>query len=346
MLSNNLISRRRFLKRSAVGIGTAGIGLSQSSKLFSAVKVSGSPAFPIEKVSPREICVVSITKEGIDENTSEKFVKKMFGRLEMVSSYRPDIICLPEVFATTAKKAETVPGPIVNKFAYFAKTQKCYIICPLHTRRNDKIYNSAVLIDRKGNIVGQYDKIHLTEGECDQKITPGNAPPPVFKTDFGVIGIQICFDINWVEEWKSLKEQGAEIVFWPSAYPGGRMLSGLAWLFQYYVVGCSWRDPALIFDMSGDLISESGKYDPWAFSTLNLEKIHCEIAYHVGKVKKIRKKYGRRVHIRYYHNEDWVTIESRSPDLTINQIIEGFDLTTHWDYIKRAEKYQNRFRQR
>ena len=37
-------------------------------------------------------------------------------------------------------------------------------------------------------------------------ITPGAIVPPVFKTDFGLIGIQICFDAHWPEQWRSLKE--------------------------------------------------------------------------------------------------------------------------------------------
>jgi len=352
MLNNNPISRRRFLRKSTVGIGSFGIGMSHSSKLFTAHGISGNPSFPGEKISPREVCVLNVTKVGIDGDTSEKIVEKMLDRLEIISSYKPDIICLPEAFARTrgsvplSQRAETISGPIVNAFVSFAKQHKCYIICPHHIKRDGKIYNTAVLIDREGKIVGQYDKIHPTEGECDMGITPGKFPSPVFKTDFGVIGIQICFDVNWIDEWKNLKEQGAEIVFWPSAYPGGRMLSGLAWLFQYYVVGCSRINPALIFDLSGDLISESGRWDYWAYANLNMEKVLCEVDFNARKVKNIREKYGRKVHINFYHNEDWLTIESRSPDLTIKQIIDEFDLLTHWDYIKRAEKYQDKFRQK
>jgi hypothetical protein len=50
------------------------------------------------------------------------------------------------------------------------------------------------------------------------------------------------------------------------------------------------------------------------------------------------------VGIRYLHNEDWVILESRSPDLPIKQIVDEYGLVSHWDYIKRAEKYQKKFR--
>ena len=80
MLNNNPISRRRFLRSSAVGIGSFGIGMSHSSELFTAPGISGNPSFPGEKISPREVCVLNVTKVGIDGDTSEKIVEKMLDR--------------------------------------------------------------------------------------------------------------------------------------------------------------------------------------------------------------------------------------------------------------------------
>jgi predicted amidohydrolase len=336
MKKNDLISRRNFLAKSTLSTGIIGMGA-----LGTAEEMSEKEK-PVKNGSPREVFVLSTTNDKFDPN--EDNVKQMLERMNATSSYKPDIICLPEAFANSDKNAEDVPGPITNQFCQYAKKHQCYIICTLYTKRNSKKYNTAVLIDRNGNIIGMYNKIHPTEGECDSGVVPGNSPPPVFETDFGKIGILICFDINWHNEWKSLKEQGAEIVFWTSVFPGGRLLSSYARLFHYYVVGCSRSKPALVYDLAGDLISKSGKYEGWALASLNLEKIHCEIDFHIKKVKKIRQKYGRKVKVVYYHDEDWVTIESCSPDLTIKQIIDEFKLVNHWDYIKRAEKYQDKFR--
>ena len=304
----------------------------------------------LEKKSPREIWVASFTSNWIKANTSKEIIKQMLGKMEKVSSYNPDIICLPENFAKTksskplSEKAEEVGGAITKPFIKFAKSHKCYIICPLLTKKDNRFYNSTILIDREGNIMGQYDKIHPTEGECDTGITPGNSPPPVFETDFAKIGIQICFDINWPGEWRNLKEQGAEIVFWISAYPGGRKLSGYAWSYQYYVVGCPRIDPSLIFDISGDLIANSGRAEHYAIAPINLEKVFCEVDFNSTKIPAIMEKYGRKVIIKRYYNEDWLTVESHSPDLTINQIIQEFDLLPFKDYIVRADKYQKKFR--
>jgi beta-ureidopropionase len=339
MSGKNKFSRRDFLVRSASGAGYLAVG--DASSVLLQRNGSGSPLN--EAVSPRNVRVMSISRSGLE---SEKdIVERMIDRIKIMSLYKPDIICLPEVFnGVPAKDGEQVPGPVTMRMASVAREYGSYIICPIHTRKNGRAYNSAILIDRKGNVTGQYDKIHPVSVECVNGVTPGSSPPPVFKTDFGIIGMQICFDCNWTEEWKSLKEQGAEIVFWPSAFPGGRMLPSLAWMFKYYVVGCSRRDPSTIYDITGDLISSSGQYEHWAFADLNLEKVFLETVDYSRKLTEIKKKYGSRLLIRYFHDEDWITIESRHPDLRIKSILDEYKLIPHWDYIKMEEKEQNRYR--
>jgi predicted amidohydrolase len=340
MSKNNEISRRNFLRRSGAGAGLLGLG-AYSEELSGYGQVNASKQSR-EKRLPGEVRVMSLSKSGLPE---KDILGGMIERIRIMSANRPDIICLPEIFTgSTAKNAETVPGPTTEKLAAVSREMGAYIICPVHTLVDGKAYNSAVLIDRKGTIMGQYNKIYPVSVECIKGVIPGISKPPVFRTDFGTIGIQICFDINWIENWKSLKEQGAEIVFWPSAYPAGRMLPSYAWIFKYYIVGASWRDPATIYDITGDLIAMSGQWEHWAFATLNLEKVFLEIADYSGKLNEIKGRYGSSVLIRYYHDEDWVTIESRSPGLKIRDVLDEYKLIPHWDYIKIEEKEIDKYR--
>jgi beta-ureidopropionase len=338
MYMSNLISRRNFIAKSAAGASALSLGVADSS-----AGTGSTPDLDVN-TSPREVLVQSVSNMDYQDDNYEDNVKAILEVLERTSSYKPDIICLPENCANHQGNAQAVPGPITNAFADYAKKNNCYVICSLASLRDNKKYNTSVLIDRKGAIIGIYDKIHPTEGECNNGIIPGDLKPPVFKTDFGTIGIQICFDINWPDVWKSLREQGAEIVFWPATYPNPTLLSSYASLFGYYVVGNSRIDPCYIYDGTGDLISMSGRYEGWAFARLNLEKLFCEIDFHTEKIKEMRKKYGRKVKVVYYHDNDWVTIESKSPDLSLQQLKDEFGLTNRWDYIKRAEKYADKFR--
>src|ERR1051325_10751231 len=155
-------------------------------------------------------------------------------RLNEAASFRPDIALLPDLFSRG--DAETVPGPITGRLSSWARENSSYVIFGMKTRIGKHIYNSAILLDRQGRVAGQYNKIHPTEGELQEGTHPGGPDPPVFETDFGLIGIQICFDVNWWDYWRSLRQKGAKIVFYPSAFPAARQLPALAVMNHCYVV--------------------------------------------------------------------------------------------------------------
>ena len=283
----------------------------------------------------RAVQVATISQDYLRDLPRDEMVSETFDRLEAASTCRPDIVCLPELF--TDADPESVPGPTTERLAQWAKAKSAYVICPIATKAERGKYNSAVLIDRGGAIAGQYHKTHPTEGELEKGTVPG-AAAPVFKTDFGTIGIQICFDVNWHEVWVSLKQQGAEIVFWPSAYPAHRHLSALAWINEFHIVSSTMTRGSRIYDISGDTIAESGMFQPWAQATLYLGKRLFEIDYHMDKVRQIERKYARRVLIQFYHLEDWFTLTSVDPDLSTEDIIAEFDLLPLHPYHARCER--------
>ena len=78
-------------------------------------------------------------------------------------------------------------------------------------KRGGKAYNTNVIVDRNGNVVGKQDKIYLAEGEEKLGITPGEKPL-VFNTEFGKIGMITGLDIvNSVQNEQA--DMGAEIIF-------------------------------------------------------------------------------------------------------------------------------------
>ena len=286
--------------------------------------------------------VVTISQDGL-EFAANDLLEPTMARLNRAASFHPDIACLPEVFSNRAP--EQVPGVVTERLAAWAREHSSYVIFGLKTKQGDLVYNSAILLDRKGQVVGQYNKAHPTEGELKERITPGeDAGPPVFTTDFGVIGIQICFDVNWREGWRHLKEQGAQIVFWPSAYPAGRQLPALALTNQFYVVSAVEGGAAHIFDITGEPLATTGKYQDWAGAALPLGKRLFEVDYNAPKAQEIQQKYGSRVEVTWYHDSDWVTVASLDPNLRVEDLIKEFGLTPLDDYIARSTKEQNQAR--
>jgi hypothetical protein len=182
--------------------------------------------------------------------------------------------------------------------------------------------------------------MHPTTGEMERGVIAGPLDPPVFKTDFGTIGAQICFDIEWTESWQKLRQAGAEIVFWPSAYPGGSMVNAKAWQNKYCVVSSTNKDTTKICDVSGEDVAKTSRWNHWVCSPVNLEKAFLHTWPYVRRFGDIQAKYGRKVRIRTFAEEEWSIIESRSPDVQIADVMQEFDLKTHEEHISRADAAQ------
>jgi hypothetical protein len=255
--------------------------------------------------------------------------------MEEVVPFQPDIVCLAEVapFMKVSPRppieevAEQGIGPITRRFAEFARKNHCYVILPLYTKENGRYYNAAVLLDRQGQYVGEYRKTYPTAGEMKKGITPGPTDPPVFETDFGVIGMQICFDLQFYDGFKRLGEKGAEIVFWPSAYCGGRALNTVASMNRIHVVSSTRFNPGKICDIDGsDIATTDHMSRSWLCEPINLEKRMIYRFPPIRKFDDINKKYGRKIKIKILEEEEWAVVESRSPEVKVDDVLKEFDI--------------------
>jgi predicted amidohydrolase len=151
--------------------------------------------------------------------------------------------------------AEPIDGPTFQALADCARQYSMYVVAGLPIVVGTVYRIVAVLIDRRGELVGMYAKMHPTDGEIDCGIVPGNEVG-VFNTDFGRVGLAICFDVNWPEMWAQMAEQGADVVCWLSAYPGGFPLQAYAWTHKYPIVTSVWPYEARVIDMGVAILSE------------------------------------------------------------------------------------------
>jgi predicted amidohydrolase len=347
------VSRRKFLKQSSLGVGLGVTGTSISSAAMNADRGR-------EKL-PREVCVASVDLRGLwPDKTTESRLKRIFRRMESVAGLQPDIICLPELFNTIwvdEKKPlaeiaedEQVPGPVTSKIAKFARKHNCYVVCPVATKKDGNFYNSSMLVNRKGEVVGVYHKIHPTKTEVlpdtafkGGGMTPGALEQPVIETDFGKVGMQICYDANWQNSWYSLRDKGAEIVFFSSAFPGGKMLNFYAWSGHYYIVSSTGQD-ARVVDISGNDIDSSSTFVRYAWAYINLEKVAVATWPTNGKLPDMFSTYGKRLDIKVWDNTGVITIESRDPMLKVMDVLEEFEIPTLEAHLKNTKEYQDRYR--
>ncbi|MCE5270969.1 carbon-nitrogen hydrolase family protein [bacterium] len=170
----------------------------------------------------------------------------------------------------TLQKAESVPGPLSEHLSALARKHKMYIIVGILENDHGVLYNTALLIDRQGQVAGRYRKVHLPLDDLEGGVTPGDSYP-VFDTDFGRIGIMICYDLQFPEPSRAMTIQGAEVLFcpnWGSDFPpAGRALEN-----QVYVVSSGYDTPTDIVGPDGKVLARSEKKPGLAVAEIDLNR--------------------------------------------------------------------------
>ena len=175
-----------------------------------------------------------------------------------------DIVCLPEAIVTASTGRndmnETIPGPTSRFFGSVAKKHKVYIVAGLSERAGPVVYNTAVLFDRQGRIAGKYRKVCLPREEFDEGVTPGDSFN-VFDTDFGRIGIMICWDVFFPEPARMLAMKGAEVIVMPIWGGDINLAKARAIENQVYLVTSCYNTKSMrtaVFDREGNIMAEGG----------------------------------------------------------------------------------------
>ena len=146
----------------------------------------------------------------------------------MKSHNHVDIVCLPELFykipyppETAQKVAESIPNALTHELSKKAKEYGVYIIGgSFFEKRDEGNFNTSLLFDRNGDLIGSYSKVHLFDalGIKESDTTTGGKDIPIFQLDFGTIGITICYDLRFPELYRTLALKGVDIIFVPSAF--------------------------------------------------------------------------------------------------------------------------------
>ncbi len=176
--------------------------------------------------------------------------------LDAMAADKPDIVCLGEellnaggtvTYTSYASTAEPIPGPSTARLGEAARRHHMYLVAGLIERDGHALYNTAVLIDRHGKVQGKYHKIYLPREEVEGGLTPGSTCP-VFDTDFGRIGLMICWDAEYIEPARALGYQGAEIILVPAAGGFLDLLKARALENHLYVVSSGYDVESAIID--------------------------------------------------------------------------------------------------
>jgi len=254
----------------------------------------------------------------------------------------PDIICLPEVFPTfglslreAVEITEPIPNMITETMGKIAKEHGTYIICPMFIEEKGKVYNSAILIGREGDIVDVYHKVHPTIGELKAGVKPGLGAK-VIETDFGKIGIAICFDLNFDDLFEEYRKSRVKVVFFPSAYPGGFQVPMRAYQCACYFVTSILGEGSMIVDPLGRILTRSSTYNPVISKRVNLDYEVLHLDYNFEKMKKIKEKYGPKIELDITRPEGVFMLISHTEEVSAMDLIKEFDMELRDEYFKRS----------
>lgn len=289
------------------------------------------------------VCSANRFFRTVEENRAQTL-----GLLDLALRHNPDLVCLPEAFTTTGTPdgtngAETVPGPTIDAVAALARKHRCYVVCPIFTRqegdRPGTARNSAVVIGRSGEIVGVYDKRRPVTSSHDYTsledgIVPGTGDG-VFDLDFGRIGIRICFDVGFPEDWSLLAASGVRLVLWPSAYDGGFALTAYAQLHRFWVVTSVRTTRSRIIDPCGVTLAETDPQLGIAVRDVNLDFAVCHYDFNWSVPERILSDYAGRVDVRSHWDSACFLVEPTDPSVTTASLMAQYGFETADRYFER-----------
>lgn len=158
---------------------------------------------------------------------------KLLGLFEEAGKMGADLVCGPEdmqhigAYGLHINKndpvtgkilfnslAVPVPGKLTDKVAEIAKRYHMYIIASIYEVEDEKIYNTALLFNRQGNIAGKHRKTLMPVMET-WLVTNGNEYE-IFKTDFANVAVATCWEISYPEISSIYALKGADIIFNPT----------------------------------------------------------------------------------------------------------------------------------
>jgi len=225
---------------------------------------------------------------------------KLVGLMEKAGQMGADIVCGPEDMQHIGSYglyvdvndpstgeilfnslAVQVPGPLTDKLSAVAKKYGMYIVAPIYEKLNGKTYNSAVVFDRQGNIIGKHWKTLVPIMET-WLVSLGN-DFEVYQTDFGKFGVATCWEIFYPEISTIYALKGADLIFNPTMAMDSKPGEGLSTAPTYITRA---RDNSVyiapvvlgtegtgIIDFNGNVVAEAvGGRDTVIMADINFSK--------------------------------------------------------------------------
>jgi predicted amidohydrolase len=173
--------------------------------------------------------IASIQMNVGDEDKSQRLARAE-ALLDQVGD--ADLVILPEIwnvgyfsFELYEREAEAIDGETATRMAAKAKQHGFFLHMGSFVESYDhRLYNTSLLVDRRGERIACYRKIHLFGyGSQESRLLSRGSEIIVVDTPFGKIGMSTCYDLRFPELFRAMLNKGAELFLVPSGWPYPRL---------------------------------------------------------------------------------------------------------------------------
>lgn len=300
------------------------------------ISTIGHRGMPFSKLAPEEAVNKMMTFWG--------------KQLDQVLPDMPDLIVLPEACdryegMESADKAEyyAVRGDRMLKFfSAKAKENNCYIAYSAAFQVSDGTFrNCTQLIDRDGEVSGIYNKNHLVIDETTKAGVLCGKHADLIETDFGTVACAICFDLNFDELRLKYVDQQPDLILFSSMYHGGLMQKYWAYSCRAHFVGAIHNLPSEIISPTGEVLAKTTNYFDYITKTVNLDCKVVHLDENWDKITAAKEKYGRGFTMKDPGQLGSVLLSCELEDITIDEIIEEFEIEVLDNYMERSLKHRH-----
>jgi N-carbamoylputrescine amidase len=178
------------------------------------------------------VAATQITGAGLPHSDVTGFCFRAEQAVEVAARRGANLILLPELWCAPyfcqSQVADLLmladpaneTNVLIKRMQQLAKLYGVVLPISLYERKNNALYNSVVMIDSDGSVLGTYRKTHIPDGTGYQEkfyFTPGDTGFKVFDTRVGKVGVAICWDQWFPESARCLALQGADVILYPTA---------------------------------------------------------------------------------------------------------------------------------
>lgn len=228
------------------------------------------------------------------------------------------------------------------------------LVLPLMVREKATLANRFYFLSSTGSLLGSYQKRVPAPSELSASASPANSTP--IRWEGLNIGGAICFDVYYPQAvFDPQSESGVDLFVIPSLTPAGSLLDSYPVIYGVPFV-LAYSPWSRILDRDGTELAAGGYRSetlrfgfgsPVTQATINFDAVTLFADHNQEKMRDVQRHYGSQVRIRFHQPNCLFTLESRSPDLSVQDVMKQFGLVSRREYFARhapsALKERDRF---